>query len=433
MPTLLRDRSLLQASPLRSRSEMSPRVLLAWEIGAGFTHTQNALGVVAHLRANGFSCVFATADPRFDPWFRAHGAQILQTYLWPPMRVGAAVPELREARTFTDLLADYAIGNPANLAAAIAHYDTLFDLVRPDIVLCENAFGALLAARKRIPTIAFGSTLLFMPPKLGDGFVPINPSTPNPAWPPQDIIDAINTALGASARPFLSCAADIMDCAAILPFGPAAFDPYLQARAQPVLAPYCPDLRFPMNTSDRCETVIYLHERAQFMDDLLEAVGQLPGPVRLYIPALEPISRTKLEDAGVLIESKMMPLETIAAKARCLVHHGGVTLTAAALALGIPQVILARFYENTLAGQFIAGRSLGVWMHVDTVSVGRLIDAVRLCGVDLAANSKRAAPEFQNWFHSDPTFVVAQEAARLLGVQNLRPAAAVNHSLFTPI
>jgi rhamnosyltransferase subunit B len=434
MPIPRRGWSLLKALAPSSRDlDSAPRVLLAWEIGTGFTHTQNALGVVTHLRANGFSCVFATADPRFDPWFRAHGVQILQTYLWPPMRVGAAVPEFREARTLTDILADYAIGNPANLAAAIAHYDTLFDLVRPDIVLCENAFGALLAARGRIPTIAFGSTLLFMPPTLGDGFAPINPSAPNPSWPTQVIVDGINTALGVSARPFLSCAADIMDCAAVLPFGPAAFDPYLHARTQPVLAPYCSDLPLPIDTRERCEIVVYLHERMQFMDDLIDAIVRLPSPVRLYIPALEPIRRMKLEEAGVLIESHMMPLETIAAKAGCLVHHGGVTLTAVALALGIPQVILARFYENGLAGHFVAERSLGAWMRIDAVDARRLAEAVRECGADVAANAERAAPEFQRWFHSDPTFIVAQEAARLLGVQNLRPAPAAKRSLIAPI
>jgi len=432
-PFLSPAASLLRRLSRRAKRR-APRVLLAWEIGAGFTHTRNALGVVSHLAANGVSCIFATADPRFDPWFRAHGASLTQTYLWPPMRVGAAVPECREARTLTDLLANYGLGDPANLAAAIAHYDTLFDLVRPDALLCENAFGAALAARKRIPTVLFGSTLLFMPPRDGDGFAPIDPSAPEPSWPTQDLLDSVNAALGASARPLLSCAAELMDCAAMLPFGPAAFDPYAHARTEAVLAPYCPDLPRSAPAGTRRETVIYLHESAQYLDELVDAVARLPGPKRLYIPALTQKRRSTLERAGVIVEERMMSLDAIASKARILVHHGGVTLTAVALALGIPQVTLARFHDNGVAGRFVAARGLGASMSVDSVDAERLRNAVLACGAeDVARRAAEAAPEFRRWFDSDPTFSVAQATARLLGMDVLHASAAPIPPTFTPL
>lgn len=422
----------------RSRNgerERRPKVLLAWEIGAGFTHSQNALGVVAHLAENGVECVFATADPRFDPWFRAYGTPVTQTYLWPPMRVGSASPELRDARTLTDILANYGVADPAHLAACIAHYDTLFELVQPDVLLCENAFGALLAGRGRMPTIVFGSTLLFMPPRSGDGFAPIAANSPDPSWPVQDIVDAVNSALAAFARPPLSRAADIMDCAAVLPFGPAAFDPYAYLRREPILAPYCPDLPARIDLESRKETIVYLHEGAQLIDDLMKAVGSLPPPVRLYIPALNDARRAEFERAGLQVETRMMPLERIAANARCLVHHGGVTLSAVALALGIPQIILARFYENGLAGQFVAERKLGTWLRIDAVEKDWLVAAVRDWGADdhVAARAAACSPEFRRWFDGDPTFAVAKKTAELLGIENLRPAPVRDREASSPV
>jgi hypothetical protein len=129
------------------------KALLAWEIGAGFTHSQNLFGVARHLRSLGVECTIATADPRFDPWFRSIGCKTIQTYLWPVMRNDIDLPPQRRMHVFSDILANHGFCDPSNLGAMFAHYDTLIDLVQPDILLCENAFGAALAARGRVPTI----------------------------------------------------------------------------------------------------------------------------------------------------------------------------------------------------------------------------------------------------------------------------------------
>ena len=152
------------------RRKKTPTALIAWEIGAGFTHSQNLWGVVRHLRYMGFRCVVATADPRFEIWFRALGTDVVQTFLWPVMRSNAAMPEQRPARVLTDVLANYGVTRPIDLKGAMAHYETLFSLVKPDVVLAENGFGIVLAARGRYPVVIFGSTLLFMPPALGHAF-----------------------------------------------------------------------------------------------------------------------------------------------------------------------------------------------------------------------------------------------------------------------
>lgn len=412
-----------------------PKVLLAWEIGAGFTHARNALGVVSHLARAGVSCTFATADPRFEPWFRAHATGVVQTYLWPSMRAGSVLPAPRPARGLTDILANYGALDPANLAGGIAHYDTLFDLVQPDLVLCENAFAAQLAARGRIPTFIYGSTLLFMPPVIGDGLAPIDPAQPELSWLEDEVLDGVNAALAASARAPLPNAAAIMDCAGLMPFGPAAFDPYADLRSEAVLPPYCPDLPPALPVAPGDETVVYLHESTQLIDKLMAAMLALPGPLRLYIPGLSAQRRAQFEAAGHRVAERMLPLEEIARSARCLIHHGGVTLTAAALALGIPQVILARFYENGLAGAFTAEQGHGQWRRVDEVDsrwLGEAVAAMTAGGV-VSARSRGAAPEFRSWFSYDPTYEVAIRICDQLGVARPEPAAAATDQSLAPI
>jgi hypothetical protein len=262
----------------------------------------------------------------------------------------------------------------------------------------------------------FGSTLLFMPPRLGDAFAPIDPREPNPSWPVSGVLEGVNEGLGALARGALLSIADIFDCAAVMPFGPAAFDPYGAYRQEPILPPHCPDL--PLGSIDGTgdEIVVYLHEAVQLVEQAMLAILQFPGTVRVYIPSLGDAWRARFLASGISVEDRMMPLQMIVENARCLVHHGGVTLTAAALANAVPQIILARFYENGLAGRYVSERGLGEHCRLDSVSAEWILSALDrvLNDARLSQRAREAAPQSRGWFTGDPTHVVACKAAEIL-------------------
>jgi hypothetical protein len=410
------------------------RALLAWELGAGFTHSQNLFGVACHLRSIGVECIIATADPRFDSWFRSIGCKTLQTYLWPVMRQGLALPAQRKAQVYTDILANFGICQPVNIMANLAHYETLFDLVQPDLLLCDNAPGAVLAARERIPTIIFGSTLMMMPPQQGDAFAPIDPAFPDPAWPINDILDSFNAGLGAFAKSPLFGVKDLFGQSVVMPFGPAAFDPYWHARQEPVLSPYCPDL--PEATSDRIgdKVFVYIHETMQFNKAVFDAVSSLPTGSRIYIPSLSAEKQKRLQARGMSIETTMLALQDIARDAGILIHHGGVTLTAAALALAVPQVILAQYLENEIAGRFVAHKGLGSVHSVKNLAHKDIPgDVTSMLGnKKLKQKAVQDAAEFRDWFAIDPTYEVARKAAEMLGLEPPKPLPSVDHRQWSP-
>ena len=124
----------------------------------------------------------------------------------------------------------------------------------------------------------------------------------------------------------------------------------------------------------------------------------------------------------------MMRLDELARRARLLVHQGGVTLSAAALALGIPQVILARFHENGLAGRFVERQGLGVARRLDQADRAWIIDTIDRARRDdgLLARSRDRAGEFRRWFGEDPTAVVATLVAQRLGLSLKLAAPAAN-------
>ncbi len=46
------------------------------------------------------------------------------------------------------------MNSSAAVAACMAHYDGLFSLFPPDLVLCDQAYGAVLACRDHLPAVA---------------------------------------------------------------------------------------------------------------------------------------------------------------------------------------------------------------------------------------------------------------------------------------
>lgn len=406
-----------------------PRALLIQEIGTGFTHARNASGIVAHLAANGVDCTFATADPRFDGWFRPSGARVLQGWLWPVARVGTSGAGWRNAVTYTDLLTNHGALDVHEIAGGLTHTLTLLDLVAPDIVLCENAPVAQLACRGRVPVITYGSTLAFMPPVV-DGIV-AQLSDGAPAFPADAVLDALNETLALSALPAITGAADLVESEETHCFGPAAFDPYAHARQEAVLPPFCPDL--PDDLASGNDVVIYLHERMQHDPRLADWLRALPGRKYVYIPALSGDAAARLAAIdGVDLAPRMLPLAEIGARGCCLVHHGGVTLTAAAAAIGLPQVILARFADNAAAGRYLAARGNGTWQWVDRVETPWLADAV-LHARSLSGAARADARHFRSWFGADPTWRVAQGAVAHLGITDPKPGQHIDHAAHAPL
>jgi hypothetical protein len=390
----------------------APTALIAWEVGAGFTHTRNILGVVQHLRHAGWECVVASADPRFDVSFRTEGVGVIQNVLWPNMRSTAELPEPRPARTLSDVLVNFGFTRKSVLAGALAHYEFLFKMLQPDVLMCENAFGALLAGRGRIPTIAFGSTLLMMPSVEGGRFAGFDPCQAEPAWSDDDVLQQINDGLATSSARPLARVADILACDAMLPFGPAAFDPYLGRRQTPVLSPYCPDLPGTTAAPPDGRTFVYLHDVAQRSSAVLDALVGLQGPAHIFIPDIRDDVAARLSAAGHIVETEMLSLATIGANATVLIHQGGVTLTAAALALGVPQLILARFRENALAGRYVEEQGLGRVWRIDQIDPEAIIEAAKSMrrDVDVIGRARARSPEFRKWFRADPTEAVARAA-----------------------
>ena len=390
------------------------RALLAWEFGSGRTHIANLLGVGSHLMAEGVQCVATLYEPSFAGEFAALGIPVVQNYVWPGRRRNHLSWQERPVRALGDALANLGLASPPALGAAIAHYNGLFALTRPDIVIAENAHGALLAARGRLPAIAFG-TGSCLPPLHGEGFALQDGLSGAPSWPEDVVRDRINVVLAATNRPPLQQLGDLLRIDGVYPFGPVEFDLYAGSRHEPMLPPYTPGLEGPPRAGEGREIFIYLHGLIQGTRPLMDGLAAIERPARVYIPDLTPAERQKLPDSWE-IEPRAVPLHEILERSCCVVHHGGPQLTSICLAAGLPQVLIPKEPDNDTGARLVTGRDLGAARPLGEVSADWLVSAVHRAYDDLALRQRcaAAAPEFARWFAADPTHIVAGAVLEVL-------------------
>ena len=308
------------------------RALLAWEFGSGRTHIANLLGVAARLRGAGVECVAALYDMRFADEFAALGVAAVQNYVWPARRRAPFGWQEQEVRTVGDALANLGFADPPSLRGALDHYDGLFALFRPDVVLCENAFGGVLAARNRRPVIAFG-TGSCLPPIDGPGFPLREGYQGQPAWPEDFVTGRINEALASRGREPLRHFSDIFGIEGVHPFGPLEFDLYAAKRRAPMLPPHLPAIERPLPSGPSDEIFVYLHGFVQANEKVMAGLRAIDRPMRLYMPELVPDQRDRFP-ASCRIESQAVPPADIVRRARCVIHHGGPQLTTLCLVAG---------------------------------------------------------------------------------------------------
>ena len=404
----------LKAWTARRRPARRPRALLAWEYGSGHTHTANLLAVARRLREVGFECLATLQDPRAGRAFAALAIPTVQGWLWPHSRRFARHDRERPYAGFVDLLGNLGLGEADAVEAALVHYDGLFWLFDPDLVLAENAPGAHLAARGRCPTLAFGFGQ-FLPPVVDSRL----PSSGAPAsWAEDEILSGLDEGLRRAGRPPLPALAELFRTEAAIPFGPAAFDLHTPLRTVPALPAHVAGFEPGMRAASGTEVFVYLHGFAVRLPAVLAALVCLRRPVRAHVPDLDPDDRALLAQSGAILEDDPLPVGRIVARSRCLVHHGGVGLTAAGLSAGLPQVILSRQLDNRIAGEFVARDGLGAHRWLWEATTAWIVAAARRAcdDADLSARCLARAPEFDGWFGPDPTAQVAAEACRLLNV-----------------
>lgn len=393
---------------------MRRRVLLTWETGAGRTHAEHLKGVALLLKDAGCDCTVLHFNTRFAPEFVAQGLPSLQAPVWPA-RLGTERPwPRRRGRCIIDGIANLGATDPDALAGILLHYETLFRVLQPDLVIGESGYGAGMAARGRIPFVAIGSSSSIAP-LTATRAEPYRVDGPPPGWPDDEVVTLVNEGLRRAGRPAIELPRDMLAADRRFCLTLEECDIYAGRRVEPLLPPMVGRLP-PRPETLGDEIFLYLHGFEQGNDALMAGLMTSGRRVRAYIPGLGSDMADLLATYGVTIEANPVPLASIASTAGTVVHHGGGQLVAQLLALGIPQILLMKEITNRRSGASIERLGVGCAIERDEVTVAWLDQSVEtVFGAAVRARAAALAPAYHAALSDGPEATIAAACLSLMG------------------
>ena len=356
------------------------RVLDCWEVGNGLAYIEG-LAISAKLMAKGGH------DVRFAGRDLSHAERIfgsrIKYYQAPTQVIPRAVHrQVQRPLSFADVLINLGLGEAGNVIARVRAWRHLFGSLKPDVIRCASAPGALLAARGTgIRTLVMGIGSLVPPsrtplPLLRSWLTDVD--TQAMAARERQLQDAMNQALDAVGAPrvahvgALYAEADVRllyTYPELDEYGPRDDVEYLGV-IQPGTgaAPQWPD-------APGKKIFAYLEAYAG-IQVLLEALAATRLPVLVYMAhAPEPLVR---HYAAGNLRIVTQPVNVVEAAARCDfgVSHGSHQIAASFLAAGkaqfaVPAVLPERVIAERLAAAGVAVHSR---LRADEISqqLGRL-------------------------------------------------------------
>jgi hypothetical protein len=330
------------------------RVLLAWEMGAGLGHVRRLLTVAEALRGAGWEPWLALRDIQVLPErLAAVAAGVLQA----PVLVSQAPPRTTfAAQTYADIMAVSGYLSETALAATLAGWDGLLELLAPRLVVADYAPVLPLAALGRVPVIAFGDGFCVPPP---DRFPRLREGG-EPFADPGQVLENARRVQRRRARPEPASLPALMAGAGQHVCVVPEVDVYRAERPSPAAGALegLPE-RLPP-AEGPASLFFYLPGHYGYTPRVLEAIAASGMPAEGYLYPEPPGLRARFEPRGIRLHDRPVPLAEALARATALVHHGGIGTTEQALALGRPQLLVPATLEQSLNARSVVALGVGL-------------------------------------------------------------------------
>jgi UDP:flavonoid glycosyltransferase YjiC (YdhE family) len=381
------------------------RILCAWEYGGDLGHVRRIVPIAQHLRGLGHEVTMAFRDSAFIESARAEG---FETFIAPLLKLQ---PEMNPSPlNYSDVLLNLGYRDVRGVAGALRAWQSLFELLKPDVLVAEYAPTALIAAllaRIRRVTVSAG----FSVPVFRDPMPDLRawqPSDPNILRALDDrLLTTVRLAAGSKAQLLPERAHALFHAHAHLlctfreidPFGPRDGVEYLGPPQDSVGGVDVAWLR-----ESAPHVFAYLKPRSARFDAVMAALASLDAEVIVAAPGLTPERAGALSTASMRVLPVAVNLEVLRGASLC-VCHAGAGVPARAMAAGVPLALLP--------------------LQLDQFLMALRIEQT---GAAVVSNPEQPPPEFRAWFNDVLTETRFREAAmrlrETLGTHDFGRAAA---------
>jgi UDP:flavonoid glycosyltransferase YjiC (YdhE family) len=368
------------------------RVLCAWEFGGDLGHVRRVIPIAHELRAMGHEVTLAFRDSSFIENGRAQG---FETFIAPLLNTQREMSP--SPLNFSDILLNIGYGDVRGVAGALRAWQSMLEMLAPDVVVADYAPTALIAATlASIRTVTVGTG--FSVPAAGDPIPdlrPWSPTDPNILRALDDrILGIVRRAVGTRATRLPARAHELFKGRVDLlctfreidPFGPRDGVEYVGPQGD---ATSGIEVRW---TGDKSTCVFaYLKPRSARFEATLAGLASLDAEVIVAAPGLEAGRAKSASTASMRVFASAVNLALVLKEASLCVSHAGPGVAARAMAAGVPMALMPLQLEQFL----IAKR-------------------IEKTGAALVSNPEEPAPDYAKWLSEFLSRETAREASRRL-------------------
>ena len=349
-------------------------VCFAWEIGEGLGHLKKIQILGQGLEARGHRIVvIAKALRSVRPILPAH---------WPvfqaPIHRDAPGEQggRRQTPTYAHILAKIGYRSPESLRPLVDGWTTLFEVIRPDLVICETSPTAGLAARGRWPVVhvSNGHTL---PPDHSPYFKTLVTGV---EWRQghDRVCKAVQEVLRDTDRPAISALPEIFSGELRIIDTLPEIDRYHEIRRDPLVG-VLEELPEPSSSRMLKQVFAYLTPAYTQMEPLCEAIAWHADRMSVYFSGGTCPVGTFLRTRGATVHDAPQPFTQIMPASRVILSHATMQTTLSALAAGRPHIMLPRHQEAETTAAI--AEDLGVGCRLTEISPAGLQSAIEhVCG-----------------------------------------------------
>lgn len=331
------------------------KILVGYERGENLGHYRRLAPVAEALAAEGHQVVFFLRNP-YD--CRAQLTKSPLPFIQSPDLVPAnpAEREPKSMGSYSDIMAYCGFGRLETLFTATLAWRTLFDQIRPDVIVCDHSPVICFAAYGRIPVIQAGSGFT-LPPAEGDAFPGFQPKK-QATVPPEKIVAVMNEVQSRLGGPPVPSVTAPLRSFGRLVCTLQGLDPYKNIRRDPVIGP-TEGLLPPLPQPDKPRLFVYLGIEHRVTSKLLAALKASDLPAEAYVRGMTDATAKKFLRPGLTFYRSPQPIRQVLARATLAIHHGGSGMSLACCSAGRPQLVLPIHEETLLNAQALQRVGVG--------------------------------------------------------------------------
>ena len=345
-------------------------ILIGYEYGSGMGHLARILLIARALSDRNHQATLFIRNPQ-------ECAQTLAKEMLPVlpvMNIKVNIPEIRMKsgyNSYSDFMAIAGGYYSEHLFTATLSWKTIFDIFKPDLIVCDHSPNCCLAAFGRIPVVLMGDGFTLPP-----AHEPVFPVTrgASPVLDPDRVLENMRIAQKMHGNRIPQTITEPFRTAARLFCTLPELDHYPLMRRDTVIGPPPDDLLEPADSPTVPRWFAYMKMEFPATGRILESLCTVKFHGELFIGNITPEWEVRLTRNNIVIHHDPPPMNEILRKVSVVLHHGGNGVSCAALSAGRPQVIVPMYHETELIGEKLRRMGVGYTLLPSDVQSGNMIN-----------------------------------------------------------